>query len=321
MLTERNLYVRGQALSRSVHLATQVVGAVIGGVLVGWLSPSWALAVDCVSFLLSALLVALFVRRRPAPDPEKTSPRRAFHDAVDGGRELFGDPVRRAITLLGWGAGLFLVAPEAVALAYRANLQPWLGGVLLAAVPAGAAVGALLMPRLPMRDQLRLLLPLAALSALPLFATSIDPPPLVAAALWFRGWVPAGVRADGHLCRHALHSPAPAGAGHGRRGRRLQRRVRRVVRGGRVVGEPVGHRPRPSGVAGRCGRADPGGCAAGRVAVGRDRARRLSRQPSMGMRRLLVPERSSHADVGVRTTRSSTASQPGQRATRPGARL
>ncbi len=185
VLTERNVYVRGQALSRSVHLITQVVGAVVGGALVGWLSPAAALAVDCASFLLSALLVTLFVRRRPAPDPMPTSPRRALDDAIDGTRELFRDPVRRSITLLGWGAGLFLVAPEAVALAYRPDLAPVVGGVLLAAVPAGSAVGALMMPRLPMRDQLRLLLPLAALSALPLFATSIDPPPLVAGALWF----------------------------------------------------------------------------------------------------------------------------------------
>ena len=59
------------------------------------------------------------------------------------------------------------------------------GGALLAAVPAGSAVGALLIPRLSLRDQLRLLLPLAALSCLPLFATSVNPPPAVAGALWF----------------------------------------------------------------------------------------------------------------------------------------
>ena len=100
-------------------------------------------------------------------------------------RELLGDPVRRSITLLGWGSALFLIAPEAIALAYRPGLTPVVGGVLLAAVPAGSAVGALLLPRVPLRDQLRLLLPLAALSCLPLFATSVGPPPMVAAALWF----------------------------------------------------------------------------------------------------------------------------------------
>ena len=74
-------------------------------------------------------------------------------------REIFADPVRRAITLLGWVSALFLVAPEAVALAYRPGLSGAIGGVLLAAVPAGSAIGALLMPRLQLRDQLRLLLP------------------------------------------------------------------------------------------------------------------------------------------------------------------
>jgi MFS family permease len=102
-----------------------------------------------------------------------------------GASELFTDPVRRSLVLLAWGSTVFIIAPEAVALAYRPALAPGVGGVLLAAVPAGSAVGASLMPRVPLRDQIRLVLPLAALSCLPLFATAIDPAPWVASLLWF----------------------------------------------------------------------------------------------------------------------------------------
>jgi MFS family permease len=185
VVVDRTDYVTVQGMSRTVHLSTQVVGAVAGGALVDLLGPSRTLAIDALTFLVSFVMIRQYVRERPSTDDAGTSPRRLASDSWGGMRELLGDPVRRSITLLGWGSALFLIAPEAIALAYRPGLAPLLGGVLLAAVPAGSAVGALLLPRLPLRDQLRLLLPLAALSCLPLFATSVGPPPLVAAALWF----------------------------------------------------------------------------------------------------------------------------------------
>jgi MFS family permease len=185
VVPDRADYVTAQGLSRTVHLATQVVGAIVGGALVDWLGVSLTLAFDALTFAFSFLVVRLYVRERPVADEPGTSPSRLIADVKVGAREIFGDPVRRAITLLGWMSALFLVAPEAVALAYRPDLSGAMGGALLAAVPAGSAIGALLLPRLSMRDQLRLLLPLAALSCLPLFATSVDPPPAVAGALWF----------------------------------------------------------------------------------------------------------------------------------------
>jgi MFS family permease len=185
VVTDRRDYITAQGLSRTVHLATQVVGAVVGGFLVDVIGASLTLAFDALTFLCSFLVVRLYVRERAVAAEPGTSPSRLVADVVVGARELFDDPVRRMITLLGWMSALFLVAPEAVALAYRPDLSGTMGGVLLAAVPAGSAVGALLIPRLGMRDQLRLLLPLAALSCVPLFATSVNPPPAVAGALWF----------------------------------------------------------------------------------------------------------------------------------------
>jgi Major Facilitator Superfamily len=185
VVVDRSEYIAVQGLSRTVHLATQVLGSIAGGALVDLLGASRTLAVDALTFVVSFVLIRAFVRERPATDLPGTSPLLLLGDMASGMRDLFGDPVRRAITLLGWSSALFLVAPEAIALAYRPGIAPLVGGVLLAAVPAGSALGAVLLPRVPMRDQLRLLLPLAALSCLPLFATSIAPAPMVAAALWF----------------------------------------------------------------------------------------------------------------------------------------
>jgi MFS family permease len=185
VVVDRAEYITAQGLSRTVHLSTQVLGSVAGGALVDWLGPSRTLAVDALTFVVSFVVIRRFVLARPAVDTPGTSASLLLADLAQGARDLFGDPVRRSITLLGWGSALFLVAPEAIALAYQPGIAPLVGGVLLAAVPAGSALGAVLLPRVPMRDQLRLLLPLAALSCLPLFATSVAPPPMVAAALWF----------------------------------------------------------------------------------------------------------------------------------------
>jgi MFS family permease len=185
VVPDRADYVTAQGMSRTVHLSSQVVGAVLGGLLVDRLGVPPTLVLDALTFLASYLIVRAYVRERAPADEPGTSLRRLMADARGAAGELVRDPVRRMLTLLGWVSALFLVAPEAVALAYRPGLSATVGGVLLAAVPAGSAIGALLVPRLPLHDQLRLLLPLAALSCLPLFATSVNPPPMVAAALWF----------------------------------------------------------------------------------------------------------------------------------------
>lgn len=180
-------FVAAQGLSRAVHLTTQVFGAVIGGAIVGLVGARTALALDALTFLVSYTVIRVSVLARPAADEPGTSPRRILRDLGDGISDLAGDPARRALVLLAWGSALFLVAPEAVALAYRPDLAPVVGGALLAAVPAGSAIGALLLPRVRLLTQVRLLLPMAAAACLPLFASSVDPPALVAAALWFVG--------------------------------------------------------------------------------------------------------------------------------------
>jgi MFS family permease len=185
VVPDRADYVTAQGMSRTVHLSTQVVGSIAGGALVQIVGVSAALAINAFAFAVSFLIVRLTVRERPTADEPGTTPSRVLRDMGVGAHELFSGPVRRSLIVLGWGSALFLIAPEAVALAYRPGQSQFIGGILLAAVPAGSALGALLLPQVPLRDQVRLLLPLAALSCVPLFATSVDPPPAVAAVLWF----------------------------------------------------------------------------------------------------------------------------------------
>lgn len=102
----------------------------------------------------------------------------------------------RGVVFLLWGSAALLVATDAVALPYAtdAGAPPWAATVLLAATPAGAALGALLVARLPMERQVRLVFPLAIASMVPLLAMAAEPPVPVTAVFWainglFQGYV------------------------------------------------------------------------------------------------------------------------------------
>lgn len=180
-------YLSGVSLVRVLSQVDQVIGLLLAGAVVTAVSARVALAVDAVTFALSFVLLAVALRSRPAAAPGgRMNPRGLLRDFREGARLVSGDPVRRALVLLAWGAALALVAPEAVALAYARGQGHGaaVGAALMASVPAGAAVGAALIGRLGPHQQVRLILPLAGCACLPLVLTATDPPVWVAAVLW-----------------------------------------------------------------------------------------------------------------------------------------
>jgi MFS family permease len=106
------------------------------------------------------------------------APASFLHDARAGVRLLFDDVALRAIVVLGWGATVFVIAPEAAALAYARHdgMPAQVGALLMASVPAGAGLGAYLLGRQAPMRQVGAMLPLAVLSCLPLLATCLAPP-------------------------------------------------------------------------------------------------------------------------------------------------
>lgn len=103
-----------------------------------------------------------------------------------GLRTIVRTSALRGVVFLLWASAALLVATDAVALPYatEAGAPPWAATVLLAATPAGAALGSLLVARLPMQQQVRLVFPLAIASMVPLLATAAEPPVAVATVLW-----------------------------------------------------------------------------------------------------------------------------------------
>ncbi|MER5673133.1 MFS transporter [Pseudonocardia alni] len=206
-LLSGDLLARGLALRQVSVQVAQVAGFAGGGLLVATLTPRGALLVDAATFVGSAVLVALGVRSRhaavaagpsaaTAADAAASEPGSAmrwaarsgawWRSALAGLPVVFGHPRRRSLALMAWMLGIF-VLPEALAAAYAVAIGagPAATGLLMAADPAGSAVGALVVAYvLPARLRERGLVPLAVGAALPLALTPLAAGLWQAVALW-----------------------------------------------------------------------------------------------------------------------------------------
>ncbi len=206
LVAERDLAL-GLGLRTATLQAAQLVGFAVGGAAVGLLGAPTALALDAVTFLISAVVIRVGVRSRPAATYRSATGGTETADAVTtdavttdavttdaGGSEQWFAAVtvvladRRLRTLLGFSCLLgLLVVPEGLAAPYAHGLQvgPFAVGLLLAAGPTGVLVGSLAFSRLTLpATRVRLVGPLAIASGLPLVASSFTAQLPVVLALW-----------------------------------------------------------------------------------------------------------------------------------------
>jgi MFS family permease len=177
-------YPLGSVIGSHTAQFSQIAGFLAGGSLVAVLGPYRALALDSLSFSLSAGILAYGVRPRPAP-PSTGDPS-PWEITWDGTATVFGSPVLRTLVLFGWLAG-FTVVPEALAAPYAHALgggAPTIG-VLMAAMPAGTVIGGFVIGRLLRpSDRMRPMGWLAMLSCAPLIFSLAHPPLPVLILLW-----------------------------------------------------------------------------------------------------------------------------------------
>ncbi len=163
-------YALGTGLRIATVQGTQLVGFAVGGAVVGVVGSRSALALDAVSFALSALMIGLRVRHRPAAAGF------AGVGWAAGLRAIAGSPRLRILILFSWLTGI-LVIPEGLAAPYAEHVGGGAAatGMLLAAGPAGVLIGSLLLMRL-LGDEQRagLVAPLAVLAGVPLIACWLD---------------------------------------------------------------------------------------------------------------------------------------------------
>ncbi|MQA97453.1 MAG: MFS transporter [Streptosporangiales bacterium] len=179
-------YVAGSAITNITHQFGSVAGFLVGGAVVALIGTAAALAIDAMTFVLSALLLLAGVKARPSPRREGPARPSLWGVTKDGARIVFGDPRMRQLVLFAWLCG-FYVIPEGLAAPYAQSLGGGAitVGVLMAAMPIGAAVGAVLFSRLVRpTDRLRMLSGMAMMSSAPLIGCALQPSLWVTVTLW-----------------------------------------------------------------------------------------------------------------------------------------
>ncbi|WP_410654079.1 MFS transporter [Amycolatopsis sp. lyj-112] len=179
-------YVLGQSLLKITNQIGQLAGFALGGAVIAAVGTGRGLALDAVTFGISAVVLRLGVRARPVSGADAASrPTSTLRRLSAGARTIWRDRRLRALVGLAWLAG-FVIVPEGLAVPYAAEIGGGAvtAGLLLAAHPAGIVLGVFVLGRL-VRPEMRLrLVGILALGAiLPLVAFWFRPPLPYAAAL------------------------------------------------------------------------------------------------------------------------------------------
>ena len=175
-------YVLGTAITQTTFLAGQAIGAVAGGVAVAFLGVRPALAIDAATFVLSALLVGLGTRARPAAArPGQARPGEAQPSPLArmraGLRLVFTDRALRTLLLFGWLV-VFYTIPEGIAAPYTAGLGGGsiATGLVIASTVVGTTIATPLFSRfVGPRRRIDLMGPLAVLTCATLVLTALRP--------------------------------------------------------------------------------------------------------------------------------------------------
>ncbi|TDV41712.1 diguanylate cyclase (GGDEF)-like protein [Actinophytocola oryzae] len=175
----REQYLSGLSLRMVTGQSAQVAGFLGGGALLTFVDPHLALGLNAVTFVVSAIVIAVGVGYRPVPVRETR------HEPGGTVRLIWRDRKLRALVALSWLVGVFAI-PEGLAAPYAATLGVTTAavGLLMAADPAGSIVGAWLVAKLPSGRRPALTTWLAVTAGVPLVLCLFQPPLGVVVLLW-----------------------------------------------------------------------------------------------------------------------------------------
>ena len=170
-----DLYPLGASVTQTTFLAAQVAGVAVAGVAVEVIGVRTALAIDAATFVLSAVLIGLGTRARPAA--ARTQAVSPWARTRDGVRQVFGERALRTVVLFGWLA-VFYTVPEGIAAPYAAGLGggPAATGLVLASTACATMIGTPLFTRFVRpRARAAMMGPLAVLTCAALVLTAARP--------------------------------------------------------------------------------------------------------------------------------------------------
>jgi len=180
-LLPAELFPVGRSLLRAISQVTVLTGFAVGAAAVAAVGAAWLLAVDVVTFLVSAALIGFGTPYSPAGERSRGTVR----DSWIGLRYLFGHPRLRPLILLTWVAPAFSSVPDGLAVAYSAQTgaAPAAAGALFTGYATGTVLGELVVARFTSSLRRRLIVPLLLASQLPAIAFLAKPSVPVAAGV------------------------------------------------------------------------------------------------------------------------------------------
>ncbi|GAA2158950.1 MFS transporter [Actinomadura napierensis] len=210
---EGDRYVAGSAINNMTHQGTQMLGFLAGGAIVAVVGPYQALAIDALTFGMSAVVLVGGLRPRAAPKRRERESLGLWRGTRDGARLVFGDPVLRSLVSFAWLCA-FYVVPEGLAAPYAATFDDSAVtvGVLMSAMPTGMVFGAFLFSRFVRpTNRLRLMGWMSMAACLPLVGAGVHPPLWGVVVLWAM----AGMGSAYQLAANAAFVAAVPAAGRG----------------------------------------------------------------------------------------------------------
>jgi MFS family permease len=175
-MLEGDKYIAGMAIRNITVQSAQLAGFAGGGALIAAVDPHIALVIDAATFIVSATILRVGVRVRPAAAVKGSRP--PFFSSIGQGSKLvFADSGLRALLLFTWLMGLLPVY-DGIAAPYAETFGGGSAavGLVLASDPLGSVLGAFIFTRWvspAVRPKLPGLLSLAA--AVPLLLCYFQP--------------------------------------------------------------------------------------------------------------------------------------------------
>lgn len=188
LILDRRKLVTGLAINASTSQAAQVFGYLAGAAIATGINARLGIALDALSFVVSAAIIAFGVRPRPAAASDRR--RHLLRETGEGFRLVFGTPLLRWIALTVFALTTFTILPEGLAAGWAAlfhedqTARGFDQGLIMAGGPVGFVIGGLVVGRLVReRDRRRLVKPFAVLTPLALALTMFAPNAATVAAL------------------------------------------------------------------------------------------------------------------------------------------
>ena len=176
-LVGRSLVPRASGIFEAVFNIGWIVGPALAGLLAQTIGPGPTIAIDALTFLISAGAILLI--RRPLRAERRAEPTHILEDVREGIRFVAGQQTLRAVIAL-WTCMQVILAGLTAALIFYTTVDRDLGtaavGIILSAFAVGSLLGALIAARLAVRSVGRVMLLGAVGEGVSLLIVALGPP-------------------------------------------------------------------------------------------------------------------------------------------------